>query len=338
MKWNAFDLISPAIQKTKKRLFPFDFKEWFKLMIISLLAGMKGSNFNVYSGNAGDYASNFRKQPTSPQGEDVVGKIDFSEAFKTIIKKYWWIGGIIFLVLFIFINIFTYIRSVFSFIFIDALINKESEFTFRKNHSKGLSLFLFKFVITIISLAVFVGLACPYFYHAMKSNPILTSVGIAYIIFSVIALIIYFLLLWILFLFLQDFVIPYMYSKEVPTIFALKQIWKEILENKVEILVYWLARLLLGIGIGIISIFITGVIILAVFILAGIIFLVGFLFYKLVGGLAVFIFLGAIIGFILVLILIVSMLMLILPLSVFYRYFQLFNFEKLTNIKILKEF
>ncbi len=55
MKWNAFDLLTPAYKKTKERLFPIKFWEWIKLAFVSLFSysfsGGSGPNFNYPSSN-----------------------------------------------------------------------------------------------------------------------------------------------------------------------------------------------------------------------------------------------------------------------------------------------
>jgi hypothetical protein len=325
MKWNAFSLISPSIERTKKRLFPFQFWEWFRLMIIVALAANKSAgNFNYNSSGRGDSNS-------------IKSFSEFSDKLREVLKKYWVFGTGIFIIGFILMTIFSYIQSVFSFIFIDALVEKKAKFTFRKNNSKGVSLFMFKFLISILTIITIAGLAFPYIYNFMKGNPILASTGLGYITLSITAAIIYFLLLWILFLFIYDFAVPYMYSKNTSTWFSLKKIWDEIGKNKLETLIYWVARLVVGIVIGIIGILIA-VLILIAFILVGLlIFLIGFGLYKIIGAHLFLIILGIIIGIILFIIFLLTVGMVLLPINVFFRYFQLISFENLTKIKILKK-
>lgn len=326
MKWNSFNLVSPAIKKTQERLFPFNFKEWFKLTIISILAGGRGGsgNFNSgYSGGGTGGTSGGNWEQASAQVRDFV-------------KKYWIFGALIFSVIFIIGTIFSYIQSVFTFIFIDSLVDNKAKFTFRKNHSKGVSLFFVKFFITIVTLIVIGALAFPYIYNFMIDKPIISTVGIPYIIFSIAALLIYLLLLWIVFLFLYDFAVPYTYVKGTSVGFSIKQTWKNIMQNKLEVFVYWLARLVLGIAMAIIALVIIIAALIAFGIIGLIIFGIGFLLFKLIGGVLLFIILAVIVGIILVLAFLLAMGMVMLPFTVFSRYFELLNFEKLTDLTILK--
>jgi len=241
MKWNSFELISPAYNRTKKRLFPFEFIEWVKLFIISALASSSGGNFNI-KGNGYN------------KGKNGLGSGTFEEVSNSIregIIKYWQVGTLVFGIGFIITTILSYIKSIFNFIFIDALVGTSATFTFSKNNARGTSLFLFKFTISVITLILVGLLISPYIYHFMNGNPILESVGIIYIITSVIAIFAYIFILWILFLFLYDFVVPYMYSKNTPAWFSLKKVWSDIMKEKLAVFVYLLSRFVIGIALAI---------------------------------------------------------------------------------------
>jgi len=323
MRWNPFSLISSAIDLTKKRLFPFEFWEWFKLMIISFLgSSSKGGNFNMSNGrSAGDF----------PEKEE------FLNILREGLKKYWVIGTMIFSFVFILATLFSYVKSVFSFILIESLINKKAKFTFSKNHSKGVSLFLFKFAISIITLLLIGLLAFPYIYSFVSGNLVIDSVGLAYVIFSIAALVVYLIILWVLFLFLYDFAVPYMYVKKTPAWFSLKKIWREIKKNKFETFVYWVARLVVGIVIGLIVLVLIVLCLIIFGLISLILVLIGFLLYKIGIGIFAIIILAIIFGIILFLAFLITLFIVCLPLGVFGKYFGLLNFEKLTKIKILKK-
>jgi len=317
MKWNAFNSISSSIDKTKERLFPFNFKEWFKLAIISLLSGGSGGggpNSNGVDGGSKDITS-----------ESVEG---IKEAFRT----YWVPGAIIVSVILVLGLLLSYVKSVFTFIFVESLINHKSAFTFRKNNSKGISLFFFNFFISLIVLLVIGGLAAPMIYGFIIGN----TFNFVYLIFSILFLLIFFLIIWFWLLFLYDFVVPYMYSKNVPTLHGLKMIWRDVRKNKLGTFVYWIARFVMGFVVGIISIIAFLLILLIFGLVFGLVGFLGFLLYKLVGGAVVFIILAVILGILVLILFILTLAIILLPLTVFFRYFQLINFEKLTNIKLLK--
>jgi len=326
MNWNAFDLIKPAIDRTKKRLFPFKFKEWFKLGIIGALSagGRASGNFSM--------PNNYGSSDSSSQQSFEEVKTKMREAIGA-----YWVFGVVFLGIFlIFDLILNYVTSVFSFIFMESVIEKQAKFTFRKNNSKGISLFWFRIVFEFISLIVISALVVPYIYNFMKGNSILDSLGLGYIIFSILFLIIYLLVIWFLQLFVYDFVTAFVYSKNVGFWFGWRQIWKAIGSNKKESFVYWLARLLIGVVVGLIAMAVI-IILLLVFVLIGlVIFGIGVLLFYLLGKSAIIIVLGIIIFFILIIVLLLVIMVATVPLGVFNKYFHLLNFEKLTKIKILK--
>jgi len=326
MKWNAFSLTSEAINKTGKRLFPFQFWEWVKLTAISFLASNRGGrSFNSGGGGGGE------------NGGGNASLEDIKSQIREFIRAYWILGALIFSVFFILMTILSYIQSVFTFIFIDSLVGKKSRFTFRKNSKKGFSLFLFKFVITLVTFLVIIALASPYVYHFMAGNPVVSSVGIPYIVASIILLILYFIILWVLFLFLYDFAAPYTYVKGTSVRFSLLQVWREIKKNPVEVLVYWLARLVFSIVVVIISMIIALLLLLIFGLIALLIFGIGYLLYTLLGNLVLWIVLGIILGVILIIVFLFAVGMCVLPFSVFLKYFELLNFEKLTKLKLFKK-
>ena len=379
MKWNAFKLIEEAFSKTKERLFPFNFKDWFRLGFISALASQKSLNFNSsfnsadlssFSGNSGEKIKDFFRE-------------------KGLI-----LGGIL-SAFFIFYLFFSYLQSVFNFIFVDNLIEKKEvrskgfllKFsflvlanvfvlallswpffllgfstrlfiftlaalilieivflfifislldlgeTFKRNHSKGLSLFFFKFVISVLALACFGALISPYLISLWRGGS-LFGVGGLYVFFSIFAAIALLIGLWIIFLFLYDFVVPYMYVKDTSCFFSWKQVWKRIWKNKLEVVVYWAARFLLGIGVGLIIIFMLVLIFLILVFIAILIFLILYLLYFVLGNFVIVI--GLLMASILAIIFLVIAMIVVMPFQVFFRYFGFLNFEKLTELKIFK--
>lgn len=328
MKWNAFELITPAIEKTKKRVLPFSFKEWFKLGIIATLASSQ-----KFSGNFSGNFSNFNND--SLNSMPALSFEEFKNRAKEYVGRYWMIGALVLGFIFILGAIWSYINSVFNFIFIESVLNKQAKFTFRKNNPRGISLFLFSLVFSILNLIVIAAIAYPYVSHFMRGNPILASVGMPYIIFSIIFLVIYFIIIWFLLLFVSDFVTAHMYSKNFSAWFSWRQIWRDIGKNKKETFVYWIARLLISIVMGLIFIFIALLLIIVLLLIAGLLFLLWFVFYSLLGGSTGVIILGIIFLIILVLVFFLAILILAVPFVVFSKYFHLLNFEQLTGIKIL---
>ncbi len=326
MKWNPFALISDAIEKTKDRVTPFSWREWLRLTVITTLGGCyRSGNINFSnSGNRSSMSDEQAKGIMAGFGNSVRDFFYSNSGFIAIMVGFFTIM----------LTVISYVKSVFSFIFIESLVSGRSDFTFRRNQSKGLSLFLFNAIVTVVLLGLWLLLASPYIYHFLNANPIIESVGWAYIIFTIVTGIMLSLVMWFWLLFFYDFVVPYMYAKDVPALHALNMTWREIAKSKMEILIYWLSRLVLGIATAVLG----GLVflgILLVFLLAGgFVALLGFLLYKLIGFAPVFQFLAVVFGIIWLIKLIVVTMVATMPLRVFLGYFGLLNFEKLTKIKI----
>ena len=324
MKWNAFDLVSVSISKTKERLFPFQFKEWLKLLVITILSSWAGIN----TGSA-----NFNYSSNSQLTGELVGELGAKA--KTFFREHLGFIGIMVLLISALGTLLTYIGSVFSFVLLEALLNKKSEFSFRKNHAKGFSLFWFLLLVDVLTIAVLGALAYPYL-HILFLGGALSAISTGYIVFSITAAVAYILLLWIVLLFFNDFVIPFMYMNDVSALYALKQVWSYILKNKAATLVYFLSRLALNLGIAIVGVLIALASLIALLIAGAVVFGIGFLLHKIIGLNLVFAILAAVVGVVFLLVFILGVSMLSLPLSVFGKYFSLFNFEKLMDANIFK--
>lgn len=333
MKWNAFDYISPAIDLTKKLLFPINFKKWLKLGFISLLSsnsggggGVRFPNFNL--GPIRDFSG---VQDNSVTGM-AVGKLTDNASTK------WGIFAVILIPIFILIVLLMYIRAVFTFIFLEAVTTKNISIkkSFSRHNPKGVSLFALNIVVGIITLVIIGLLAVPFVLTFFKGGgqPLWLSVGIAYLIFAIALIFIYLIALGIFYMIIYDLAVPLMFFKNLPVMFSLKTVSKNLKRDWVEFIVYILAKIVLAIAsaiLALIAIIIVGIPLVIIFILFGILFY--FVGVALAWTLPYIVFLGivAIIVFILVLYLFAVVL---LPISVFFRYYTLLVLEKVMGQKL----
>jgi len=176
----------------------------------------------------------------------------------------------------------------------------------------------------------------PFITTWLNGNSIIDSLGWSYILLSILLTIILIIIIWFLLLFVNDFVTAYMYVKGTGAYYSWKEIWKIVFKNKLETLVYWAARLVLGIATGIIGLVILFVALLVFLIIGGIIALIGYLIYLAIGAGSLLIGIGIVIGIILLIVLILAVITASMPIAVFVKYFSLLNFEKLTKLKILR--
>jgi len=319
MKWNPFDYISPSIERTKKLLFPFDLKYWTKLTIVSILSG------NLGGGNGGGGRGSVRA-PISKvnSNSSITGNIIAETG-----KNTGFIGAIIFFAAIIGV-ILTIISSVFSFIFIDALVKRKYTIrdSWKKYGSSGLSYFWFRIVFGIIVLGVFLIIALPLIIKisGVGFMAYFSTYGFFKIFFDflpyVIIGIIWFLIISVFGMFVKDFVLVDMYMKGLRVKESLKRVFSAIRGQKKESLVYWVSKVVITI-----CIFIILMAALLAFLLAGILI-----------GLALF-FLLKLISLLFAIIVIVIFAIAVLfaycvgtlPLNVFARYFTIECYQRLMS-------
>ncbi|MFH1588750.1 MAG: hypothetical protein ABIA76_05425 [Candidatus Diapherotrites archaeon] len=233
----SFDAINPAIEATKQLLFPFDLTRWLKLGVVALLSGNSagGGNFPSSGGSTGNST-----------------ELPFFD-FNAFIAQYGLIIGTIAFVLLIICIILTYIASVFSFVFLENLIERKDAVisAFGRNSGKGFSYFLFHIVLglaTIITLILFIAPAFLFLSGGNNIGLILAIIGLLLLWFFTFGL-----LFGIITGFTYGFVLPLMHLKNK----GLKESWKElknmVFKEKKEFLMYIIMSIILGIGAGLIA-------------------------------------------------------------------------------------
>jgi len=322
MKWNAFSLVSPAIDKTEKKLFPFVFKEWIRLVFISMLSkfGSTGGGFK------GNMLSNLGSSNSTSKAKNITGAAIAGTAST--------LGfGLIGLMLLILLGLgifMVYITSVFSFIYIYALTNKKYLIKegWTKNKKLGSSLFWFRILLGIICLLmVIIIFIIPVLnvIHIGFSN-YFTIDNILKIFLDFLPYVLIFLvwaiILWIFTTLVYDFSLIEMYKRRIGAWTAIKNTLREAKKQKLEILVYLIAKIIIAIGMSIILI-ISAIILLV----PGVIIAIGLAFVS-VPLLIVFIMLYLIA-------MVCTIIIALLPLSVFRGYFSIMTYEKVYSNKIL---
>jgi hypothetical protein len=146
MRWNSFNLVGPAIDNTKKLLFPYNFKYWGKLTFVSILSkyGVSSSGSGG-GGNGSSFASN--DETKSITGNAIAGATNnFNYGLIGLLVALFSIIGLV----------MTYITSIFTFIYIEALVKKRYSISesWNGNKKQGHSFFGFRIIFGLISLAV----------------------------------------------------------------------------------------------------------------------------------------------------------------------------------------
>ena len=260
MGWYGIDAVDRAFSRTKKALFePFDFWKWEKLALIIFLLGGAGSNLG---GNYGGSGTNYHMGPDD--FEDTFPEIDPGQIPDFPFDGTWSdlnhmqlpaaagviIAGI--LLIFLLVLIFSYISSVMEFVFVEALVKNEVLFWAysKKFLGKGLYLLLIRFGIGLVFLLL-IGIA------ALPLAPLLENIsdfswpaliGGFIWLFAVIAGLV--VLGTVINSFLS-FAIPLSIYRETGILSAFGLVFGNFRKSWKEVLVYWVVRFLLGLGVAI---------------------------------------------------------------------------------------
>ncbi|MHC4111133.1 MAG: DUF7544 domain-containing protein [Planctomycetota bacterium] len=249
---SVIDPISPAIEWVKTILFrPFDIGKWFVLGFCAWLAylgegggGGSGPNFNFGGG----------QQYESP------GDV-FHNAWDVFVENLYWIlpVAITAIVLIIIISlVITWLSSRGRFMFLHCVALNKAEVVepWHKFKKQGNSLFLFRFVLGLISFAIIMLLVA-------------TLIVIAVILFAgggdpnPIGIILMALLAFCLILptaivfmvigkFTKDFVVPIMFLRQGTCMVAWREFWKLLTGNKGKFTIYILFQIVIALAVGIV--------------------------------------------------------------------------------------
>jgi hypothetical protein len=264
MKWNAFENISPAIESTKNLLFPFSFRYWMKLGFVSLISGKGGGGGS--SSNINSNVSNINRSTSSSyQGSrfnQITGNA-VDSAMSGINGTSFAFIGIIFFIATLMILILSYIQAVFVFIFIDALVKKDYTIgqSWSENSRKGFRLFGFRIVVGLISLAVVFLIFSPLIIEMITNGSVRAPFEGLSILGIIGKLAIYFVLffVWILIVsifwtFVNDIALIDAYQNNIGITQSMKRTFSHLRSQKLDALVYLIAKLVLGIAISLIGI------------------------------------------------------------------------------------
>ena len=326
MSWYGIDAIDKAISRTRTALFePFDFWKWVKLAIIIFLLGGIGANYGGsgtnYRMGSEDFGNNFPniepgKMPDFLSGVSWIG-FDHIQSIAPLA-----IIAAIIAFLFLLALIFSYISSVMEFVFVEALVRNEVHFWAysKKFLGKGFNLLLIRLALGIVFFVLFVLAFLPFIPVFLKESPDFSFPAIIGGVFWFFGLIIMLALLGAVVSSFLSLAIPLAIYRESGILSAFRTVYRNFRKSWKEVLVYWLIRFLLGIGIAILAVVLFGLLMLAL----GIVFLIidvvlYFLFSTFASESLIWILL---IPFVIVELLLIfgTLLLLSVPLAVFLKY------------------
>ena len=245
----AIDSVNPAFNKTIDLLFrPFQPALWLKLALVVFIMGL-GSGGGGSGGNSGGRGG---------------GDVNFGNILEIITENIVIIAviaGIITLV----VLIFSYIRTVMYFIFLESVLHSKVEIRegFRRHMGKGFRVFLFELLVGLVfMLCLAVPILIFYFVLGFKSILLMILVLILTLFLLMIPMV-------IIMSFTKSFVVPYMYKGR-----GLIEGWKHLLsvirKNITQIVVYVITKIILSIASAILGLIIL-IIALVILLIPGIV-------------------------------------------------------------------
>ncbi|MBD3203284.1 hypothetical protein GF327_03255 [Candidatus Woesearchaeota archaeon] len=320
----AIDIIEDSFNKTKKLLFPIRKSFWLKMGFVSLFSGRAGS---------GSYSSGYNSNQIESFPEDVKSTIgEINNNFLFNLKKYGYFIGIFISLVLLIVLFFSYIFSIFKFMFIQGVLEKKINIkrSFNKNKKLGASLFVFRIYLGLISIGLMLLIFSPLifaflngalqFFNYLLLIPMLFSFFILIFIVRIVNFIV------------MNFLVIIMYNKDVSIRSSWNHFKKITSEKKVEIFLFWIMKIVLGI-VGGIAI---AIIVIGFLIAFGIIgAILAFIFYFMYAASNSYLILGTgiVFGVILFLFFIYAVAVVSLPVDVFFQYYSINMIKKLEKGK-----
>ena len=237
-EWQAAEALNEAVGKTRELLFSKNkLGLWLKLAVLVFLIGGGIRSFNPGSG--------FGQGKTSG-GSDVMATI-------APYLPYIIIGIAVLLVIAL---VFSFIRAVCQFIFIESLSKGSVELVkgFRRNIDSGFNLFLFNLAFILATIAIIVLLAAPVIYIAVKNPEGFTDIGmIAAVLATVFAELCFIIPATIISSLTNDFAIAFVYSERRGILDGWQRLWALVKKNVKQFMVYLVVKFAVGIIAGIIA-------------------------------------------------------------------------------------
>ena len=325
MSLSALDSVDDAIEATKRFLLPFDRARWFRLAVIMLFVAGAGVSFpNVPTGFGGgpDVGSPGPGPGPDPGPGPAPGSPDL-ELTGTLLAL---IVGLFVLVVAL-VLLWAVAGAVMEFVFVESLRTEHVRLWtyFKSNLRRGARLFVFRAVIWLVTVGLVAAVVGGLFFLALGGSTPTAPNSAVIALLGLLAVAIPVLLLAVAVVgtflgFTNMFVVPVMLVEERGVISAWRRFWGTLTADWKEYLVYLVVSILLGIGVGIASGFLTLIVVLVLaipFAVAGLPLLFAFDANAIVGSVLL------VLGLVYALLVFVSLLLIKVPFQTFLRYYAL---------------
>ncbi|MFC5366983.1 DUF7544 domain-containing protein [Salinirubrum litoreum] len=313
MAWSAIDALDDARRATTDILLPFDAGRWLRLAVIAFFVGGAGSGFQGGTNFGGGGGT-----PGGPGGPGIPGNIPDFGTFVTIFAV---VAGLI--LLFVLVSVF--VGSVLEFVLVEGLRDREIRLRepFGRYLRAGFSLFLFRFVLGLLVLAV---ILIPV--ALLVTGGLAGDASVLLLVFPLILVaLVAGLTVALIDLLTRDLVVPAMFVESRGVLSGWGRIWGVIRREWRQIGVYVLARIVLsiaaGIAVGIVATLALLIVAIPFVLIGGVVFAA----LTAVGGGTVgiggWLLLGAV-GFLFVLAALAVSAVIQVPVITYFRYYSLF--------------
>jgi hypothetical protein len=241
-----------ALTRTGRMLFkPFEWRKWFVLGFCAWLANLGeggGANFNPGGGGRGG-RSGGGPGPFDPVLEWI------REHVGLVIL----VAVVAFLVILAVSLVVMWLSSRGKFMFLDGVVRNRGAVVepWHRFRTPGNSLFGFRVVFGLAALAVVLliaGAGLAIAWPDVQAERF-GAMAVAGILAGALLMMPFIAVLGIVFLLLEDFVVPVMYLRGVRTLAAWGILWREVLPGHVgKIVLFYLMRIVLGFGIAVVAI------------------------------------------------------------------------------------
>jgi hypothetical protein len=237
MAWSAIDALDDARRATTDVLLPFDTGRWLRLAVIAFFIGGVGSGFQGGTNFGGGGGT-----PGGPGGPGLPGGIPDFGTFVTIFAV---VAGVV--LLFVLLSVF--VGSVLEFVLVEGLRDREISLRepFGRYLRAGFGLFLFRFVLGLLVLAV---ILIPV--ALLVTGVVAGDASVFLLVFPLILVaLVAGLAVALIDLLTRDLVVPAMFAESRGVLSGWGRIWGVIRREWRQIGVYVLARIVLSIAAGI---------------------------------------------------------------------------------------
>lgn len=259
MSWYGIDAADRALSRTRKALFePFDFWKWTKLAIIIFLLGGVASSYGGSSNYRMDSENLGNSFPSIEPGWTHVfpfGTDDFGLSYIQSVSFPSLIIAAVILILLLAL-LFSYISSIMEFVFVESLVRNEVKFWAysRRFLGKGFRLLLVRLAIGLVFLVLLGIAALPLLSRILESPSDFTWTAMFGEFFWIAGVIIVLFLLGVAIKSLLSLAIPLSIYRDKGILLAFRMVYGNFRKSWQEVVVYWLVRFVLGIGIAIFAI------------------------------------------------------------------------------------